>query len=61
MATTAVLLDLFGWIFASFGYIFKASYDKNPTDFKEGASFTCFFVAIALFLISISICLSLLF
>lgn len=61
MITTATLLDLFGWIFVSFEYIFKASYDKNPTDFKEGASLACFFVAIALFLISIFICLSLLF
>lgn len=61
MVTTATLLDLFGWIFVSFGYIFKASYDKNPTDFKEGASFTCFFVAIALFVISIAICITMLF
>lgn len=61
MITTTILLDLFGWILVSFGYIFKDSYGKNPTDFKKGASLACFFVAIALFLISISICLTLLF
>ena len=60
MVTTLFLLVLFGWVFVSFGYKFKASYYKNPTDLKKGASLACFFVAIVLFLISISICLSLL-
>ena len=61
MITTAILLDVFGWILVILGYIFQASYDKNPTDFKKGASLACFFVSLALFLISIFICLSLLF